>query len=418
MKAAFIYTPKPYLVNPNAQVGLGLLSLATMAESAGAEVTVANCQTGDWRTAVKAAGEVDVVCMSGCLPDITTITDTAAGIKIKWNRRAPYVIVGGPAAKSPHLFGWGVDAIVDGPGEEFIAAAVAGERVYGYIREPEPLDYCSYPIPDRTLLGEHTGGEIFHASSGVKAERSTTLLTSRGCRYHCAFCASGTGGMFEYPLDRIDRELSQIAALGIKSVRISDDNIISDRKRMTMLCQLLKDYGMRWRASLRTTPHDRLLYEIMVDCGCVELSFGVESADPAVLRLLNKGAVVQDADEACYAAKNAGIPNVRALFMMNTPGETRHTLNLNKEWADRHPDVTICLTAFYPFPGTAIARHPLRFDCRIEQSSNPNIYVFRADGSEPESHISIIDGLSRDELTQQLLDFREHLEQKGSINHG
>jgi radical SAM superfamily enzyme YgiQ (UPF0313 family) len=282
----------------------------------------------------------------------------------------------------------------------------------------ERQDYDAFPIPDRSLLGSYFGGDIFLGSTGATS-RSTTLLTSRGCRHRCAFCASGASDfVHNYPLERIDEELTQIRRLGIRDIRVSDDNVTVDERRLGELCELLGRHGMRWRASLRTFPHCQHCFKLMYDSGCVEISFGIESADPVVLKAIRKGQTVESADRAIKTAQAAGITGIRALFMMATPGETRETLQLNKAWAGRHPDVTVCLTAFCPFPGTAIYENPAKFGVRLETLANPNIYAWRADRTEPEAHISIKGGLSRDELTGQLRAFRDWLEERGQINHG
>jgi radical SAM superfamily enzyme YgiQ (UPF0313 family) len=413
----FLFHPKPYLIQPNAQVGLGLLCLATYARELGAEVRVVNAQAWTIDRAVEAVPSDVTVCMGGCLVDRPIIDDLSAKLRAK----GCYVVAGGPVADGEALGPRCASLIVRGAGEPFVHRYVQeGWRPKGRVNSPYIVDYGAYPIPDRRLLGGQFGGNIYHPRSGRQTPVSTTLLTARGCRYSCAFCRSGSRREFyEYPRSRIRAELEQIVELGIRDVRLADDNLASGQSRFARLCELLGQHGIHWRASLRTYPNDVSLYRTMAESGCIEVSLGVESADPAVLRTLRKGSRVESNERAVANAVASGIPHVRALMMMSTPGETAETLDLNKRWAEAHPEVTICLSAFVPFPGTAIFQSPERFGCRLEMDlDNLNFFAFQGDGALPGAHVGIINGMSRDELTRQLRAFRGFLEERGQINEG
>ena len=66
-----VYHPKPYLQNPTAQYGLGLLSLATLAREYGQNVSVVDGQgcSADWLPETKA----HVWLFSACLVDAPII---------------------------------------------------------------------------------------------------------------------------------------------------------------------------------------------------------------------------------------------------------------------------------------------------------------------------------------------------------
>ncbi len=400
MKMAFIYHPKPYLQNPTVQYGLGLLSLATLARECGQEVTVIDGQgrDADWVPDVDA----HVWLMSACLVDTPII-----------NRLIEHadcdVIVGGPIASSPEVVS-GAEIVWDGPGEQLVEELCTGHWL--------PLEYDRYPIPDRSMLSSY-GGNIYHHKSGEAASVSSTLMTSRGCKWKCAFCTSGNRRwrVHEYPLERIEKELDQIVGLGITDVRISDDNIMSSPERLRAVCSILKHAGVRWRASIRVSDATEDVYRDMARCGCVEVSFGIESGDPEVLRILQKGATVDLARLSIARAQSAGI-HVRMLMMMGTPGERPETLELNKRLVSEFPDAVVSMAIFYPFPGTKIHRNPEKYGCILHTSENPNICSFRPDGTEPEANIEIVGGMSRDELTRQFLDMRQFLVEQHQNNSG
>lgn len=412
----FLYLPKPYLTNPGAQYGLGLIYLATYAESLGATVHIVNaqCEPEDWLGQEIPDGSV--VCISACYVDTYLLSSLCKGLK----KRRCYIAIGGPISDSPEAVDARViDYVVKGPGEPFMESLVGGKRPTGLVDQLYGVDFDKYPMPNRRLMNECYGGNIFHPKTGVKAEKSTTLLTSRGCPFRCAFCNSGNNKMmFSYSMERITKEIADIASLGIQFVRMSDENLLFNRTRLYEVCKLLDKYNIRWRASIRARPNDIDMYQYMVDHGCVEISVGIESADDDVLKMFCKDNLVADNTTCIENALKAGLPNIRALMMMCTPGETYETLDKNKLWVESFPDIVVSLCAFYPFPGTAIYENPKNYSCRIEAFGNQNICTFRADGTEPEAHISIIGGMSRDELTEHFLEMRRFLDNRGQANHG
>jgi 23S rRNA (adenine2503-C2)-methyltransferase len=61
--------------------------------------------------------------------------------------------------------------------------------------EPEPLETQGKPDETRKLLIGLSDGECVEAVMIPAADRRTLCLSSQvGCRFHCAFCASGQGG--------------------------------------------------------------------------------------------------------------------------------------------------------------------------------------------------------------------------------
>jgi radical SAM superfamily enzyme YgiQ (UPF0313 family) len=401
---AILYHPKPYLVDPDAQAGLGLLYLAAVARKLGAIVQAIDAQSKTVDEAVEAV-DAPVVLLSGCQIDGPVLIDIGRRLR----ERDVYVAVGGPVADNPTpALVDAVNLVVRGPGEPVIESLFPPlDRGWESIDEQQ--DFGKWPPPARDLL-PRLGGNIYHPKTGVSCEESAGLITSRGCIHRCAFCRQGGCKTYhEYPERRLRAELQEIVDRGIHSFAVNAN-------RVYRLCDVLREFGVHWRASVRTRRYDVSLYHRMRKSGCIELNIGIESADETVLRVLRKRATVDAGHMAVSLAVGAGI-HVRAMFMMGTPGETPHTLALNKAWVEHHPEATICLTAFRPFPGTAIYDRPADFGCRLELSDDPNFYSWRPDG-EPEANISMIGGMSRGELTVSLREFRKFLEQRGQLNHG
>lgn len=403
----FLYQPHLYDVDPDAQLGLGLLLLASYAKDLGASVRVINAQSASIDGAIKAVPECDYLMMYGCLidkPIIETIAKTT---------KADRVCVGGPIAL--HCIR-NVDYVIQGFGEDFTASLIIPTERWHPLRLNYDINY--YPIPDRSLIEGCVGGDIFKYSRSTN-NLSTTLLTSRGCRFKCAFCTSGSEKFFaEYNFGRIEREVESCLSLGVTNIRISDDNLIANKDRLIRLCDLFKQANIKWRGSIRTYPSDLDLYEYMKGAGCEELSFGIESGDESVLKLLNKGTSRKKNTRAVQNAKKAGI-FTRALIMMGTPGETRDTLGYNMSWVDEAKPDMVSLKIFVPYPGIDIFRNPEKYKCKIHLPlKEVNNSAYRPNGmTKPQANIDT-ETLCANELTDQFMNMRCWLELRGLENRG
>jgi len=416
----FLYHPHFYDVNPGAQMGLGLLSLATYAKQLGASVRVVNCQSAKTMGAVyRALYPCKYLMMYGCLIDAPILNTIAANTKL--HDLCEHVYIGGPIAKSLDKIDFNyIDMAIDGPGEEFVELITKHERGPNVIgttfRYTSTLKNINeYPFPDRTLLEGDYGGNIFKRKD-AECEISTTILTSRGCHYHCAFCESGNKDFFmEYDIERIEKELEHCLSLGIKNFRISDDNLLKTT-RLYVLCKLFKNAGIKWRASVRASMRSIDIYKEMVDSGCEELSFGIESGDQKVLDLLEKGTNIDVNITTVKNAKLGGVPLVRALLMMGTPGETYETEMKNIEWvANTKPDM-VSLKMFVPYPGTKIYSNPEKYGCTLKVV-DVNNSAYRPSGSEAKANIET-EKMTRGELTQQFHSMKKWLEHNKCENRG
>lgn len=427
----FLYHPHTYETDPSAQLGLGLLAIATHLAQKRVDVRVLNAQAVSIEEACAMVPRADVLALYGCLVDAPILNAIARALR---GVRVIRVVVGGPIAKSPDALDLEYfDHVVDGEGEDVMEDLVRGVRLPKLVSvRGLRRNINDYPFPRRDFVEGPLGGRIFHQKAHAAAvQASSTILTSRGCRYRCAFCMSGSArpprpvqpgaeacAVLDYTRDRIEAEVEHCLSLGIRALRVSDDNIINDPDRLAWLCELMRRHGIVWRGSIRVRPASRDMYALMASSGCQELSFGIESGDQAVLNKLRKGVVVEWNTEAVQLAKQGGIGVVRALMMMCTPGETARTAALNRAWVEAaRPDV-VSLKVFVPYPGTAIHTNPERFGVRIVGARDHNNSSYRPDGSVPESHIEIIDGMSKEQLTRQFLEMRDWLDAQGVANHG
>ena len=157
----------------------------------------------------------------------------------------------------------------------------------------------------------------------------------------------------------------------------------------------------------------------MFEAGCREVSFGVESFDNRVLKVLKKGATAADNAHALEIAAKAGI-NTRILLMIRTPGQTGKTIRENIDWLERVPFDIICCTSFVPIPGSDIWHHPDRYGIEIlnRNLDDYNFYFFGANGKNKLKSIIKIKDRPLEEFNRESMEFREYLLQTGKLNTG
>ena len=291
---------------------------------------------------------------------------------------------------------------------------------------PEILD--ALPLPARDLI-DVIGGDVFARGQHFDGSRmSTVIISSRGCPFDCAFCASRPIWDGRVTKRSVESVLAEVEAVrdecGIREFRFADDTMNLDRKRLEAICAGLRRLDVFWRCSVRAAISDYDTFRMMHDSGCREISPGIETADQRVLDFLCKGTKVEDNRNLINWATRAGL-YVRVLLMIGTPGEHPDTPEINRDFLATIDYHMVSLTQFRPVPGSAIWRDPARFDCRIldRDVERYNFYFWRRgdDGtSEPAPIESVIetDRLSRAHLVDNMRRMREYVLATGKCNTG
>lgn len=254
-------------------------------------------------------------------------------------RHAPgaRTLVGGPHAGlyASETLGWPeVDLVLEGEADHSVVAlveALAGRaelaRVPGLWargeRGPAPelvADLDALPLPARDLLPRARYRSIHGEARGM-----TTMLTSRGCPWACAFCFHAFGHTVRRRSSgSVVDELRAIAALGLREAFLFDDTFTVGREQVLRTCAAIEraDLPVVFDVRTRVDQVDAELLGALRRAGCARVSLGVESGSDATLQRLGKGATVDGARAAVAAARAAGL-TVYADFMLGSPGESR-----------------------------------------------------------------------------------------------
>ncbi|MFH1751766.1 MAG: radical SAM protein [archaeon] len=191
-------------------------------------------------------------------------------------------------------------------------------------------------------------------------KRTIQIMSSRGCPYDCAFCASARMWERKFRFHSPERVIKEIEHLietyNISALFFVDDTFIANKDRVKRICDLMIERGINkrivWSCQLRANLVDKEIVDKIKSAGCVQAEFGLESGNERVLSMIKGNSVtIKQNTEAIRICKEAGL-RVLANFVVGNPSETREeiidTLNFikNNPLNFVHPHIAT------PFPGS------------------------------------------------------------------
>jgi anaerobic magnesium-protoporphyrin IX monomethyl ester cyclase len=271
----------------------------------------------------------------------------------------------------------GVDMLVRGEGEEAVREIL--DRIdsgsdfsnvpnlivklkNGGVRE-NPVrklrsDLDDYPFPDRNL---------YDALEGQIDRSVRTVITSRGCPFHCTFCFEdslrelykGKGKFVRIrSISKVIEELKVLCSTtNVETIYFTDDLFGVNRKWLYQFLKIYKrEVGVPFICLARAdlVAADPAYSQQLADGGCRTVFFGIESGNEGIRNLVLKKRLSNA--QILLAAEHlhkAGI-RFRTYNIVGLPDETLEdafaTLRLN---IAIHTDYPWC-SVFMPFPGTAL----------------------------------------------------------------
>ncbi len=219
-------------------------------------------------------------------------------------------------------------------------------------RRPVIRDLDSLPSPARDLLDLDAYRTAWQGLGRV----SMNLVTSRGCPFHCNWCAKPIWGQrygVRSPEDVVE-EIRSLRALGAEHLWFMDDIFGLKPGWLPEFADAIEREGLQMpfkclsRADLLLRPGE---IDALRRSGCETVWLGAESGSQGVLDAMEKGTTVEQIGEATKRLKAAGI-GVAFFLQFGYPGETwddiQRTLQLVR---DCDPD-DIGVSVSYPLPGT------------------------------------------------------------------
>lgn len=263
-------------------------------------------------------------------------------------------------------------------------------------QRPFTRDLDSIPFPARELLPNNNYIQYGKKKYGYAI---TTVMSTRGCPYHCEFCSNVIfGGSYRErsPKDVVD-EIENALAFGYDRISFADDVFTMKRSRVVEICREIKMRGLhfQWECLGRVDSLDYNTAVKMKEAGCRRIFFGIESGDDQILELMRKQITSEQARQAVEAAHRAGL-GVGAFFILFYPGDTDESVLNTLRFATALPLDYLGLSMPYPLPGTALyerVRQQINRPWRPEESLfGSHVLIYKADFSEAKMWFGIIKG--------------------------
>ncbi len=234
------------------------------------------------------------------------------------------------------------DYVCKGEGEELLPDLLDNLNDPGKVRglvwrsggeivenEPRPLieDLDQFPYPDRKSLPiDYIESMPLDVPAVLSLDRFCTMQTSRGCPYQCVYCDIPTadGKWRSRSPERVLGEMQQLNEAGYRSIYLTDNHFLLNRKRIQEICQGIIDHRLEfhWGCEGRVDSTAIDQFPIMAKANCNFLAFGVEAGTQKVLNRLKKKQTLEQIEHAVSEAKRHGIGTIHGFFLIGSPGET------------------------------------------------------------------------------------------------
>lgn len=428
MKIKLINLPQPNSLDDKLDPPLGLMYLCAFLSKHNFDCEIIDLpfvDRGEWKNRLKGADLYGITVYSASL----YLAKEAARI-VKENSPRSLVVVGGP-----HPTSLAQDVLSDEPNFDVVAMG-EGELTMLELAQGRPLreiqgivfrdgegtrrtkkralidDLDTLPLPERKIL------RVNRYTRKVCGNFATSIISSRGCCFNCAFCCKDVFGYtvrFRSVGSVVEEVRQIIRDYGIRAFLFYDDTFVIKRERLYLLCEELLKFNITFRCNGNAQHNTSEDYKMLYKSGCREIAFGIESGSQEILNRINKGVTVQQNKRAIIDAREAGLL-VKAYLMIGNPGESRGTVEQTKQFITEADPDQFTLFTFVPLPGSDIWKHPEKYKIRIIGRDFKE--YFNIAGHNEGGLVVETEDLSRDDiriLREELLQFLKLRGQRGAL---
>lgn len=212
-------------------------------------------------------------------------------------------------------------------------------------------DINQVPFPARHLIKNELYGNVF-----TKKKNFTAMLSARGCPFNCAFCnANQQKYRARSPENFVDEIELNLTKYGIRDFDIYDSTFTTDKQRVFAICDEIHKRKLNVGFSVRSRVDvvSKEMVDSLKSAGCHTIMYGIESSNPEILKLMNKGISPEQVMETITYTSKSGIETL-GFFMFGFPGETSKTIEDTISFSLKLPLDYAQFTLLVPFPETEI----------------------------------------------------------------
>jgi len=287
-----------------------------------------------------------------------------------------HTVVGGPepGAYVEEYLAAGADVVVIGEGEltleelvpalqkqafeslntiDGIAFRAAGGSVVRTKPREQIKDIDSQPWPDRESIDVARYVDVWREHHGMG---SVSLITARGCPYHCRWCSHEVFGKTHRrrkPASVADELEWLINRYQPQMAWMADDVFTIHHGWLFQYAAELKRRGLKlpFECISRADRLNLQVVETLAEMGCFRVWIGSESGSQRILDAMERGVTVEQVQSAVSLCRSAGIQT--GMFLMwGYEGEELSDIEATVEHVKKtDPDVFVTTVA-YPIKGT------------------------------------------------------------------
>ena len=234
--------------------------------------------------------------------------------------------------------------------------------------------------------------------SASNPKTATHLFTSRGCPYNCIFCTVHKNKTIRY--HSVPRSIEELTILttrqGAQYVFFMDSLFTTTPQRVTEICEGILQSGLKflWGCEGRVNFAAKYpdILKLMRKAGCVQIAYGIESGDEAVLKRVKKQLTIAQVEQAVWNTKAANIESI-GLFMLGLPGDTAQTMRKTIDLSKRLPFAFAQFAITTPFPGSELYYELVR-EKKIDPYAWDQFSQYASLSSGKEELVYVPDGLT------------------------
>jgi radical SAM superfamily enzyme YgiQ (UPF0313 family) len=336
MKICLLTCAAPFLIDERVFPPLGLLAVGTALENDGNEVSI-----------VDTPNDSHYFGLGPTTPEYTSALNHLHTIKEQ--DATAVVVIGGPhaIANPQECLADGFDVVILGDGEGTKGTTFSQRGIVDLGQVPME----KHALTNRSLI------DVKSYKYQIRGKQATTLMTTRGCPYHCGFCAKTETKTRHYPLEHVKSEIAYLhETFGYESLMFFDDTFITKRDKALQICDELQSRGIAWRCFVRgdiVVKHGLAFLKKMKASGCVEVGIGIESGSEKILQSIRKGESVETIRHSLFLLQQAKIAS-KGFFIIGLPGESPKTLEQTRTFLRTTPVNSMDFTVYQPYKGSPI----------------------------------------------------------------
>lgn len=363
-----INPPSPFLIDDKVHPPLGLLYVAAHIRSHHlGNPVVADLAGPRWESRLKKLWNADFYGVTATTPQYGYALRILKYLQSHHKKALKFIGGAHPSSKPAKCLEDGWDTVIVGEGEQamnfLLNDAALYRKHHRQLYAPPNMDINALSFPARDLI------DINSYKYKIGRRAATTMISSRGCPYSCAFCSKKVmcGPIRKRSVENVNAEIAEVQdRYKFNAIMFYDDIFAVDYPRIRDITEFMKERDIIYRCFVRANLASEKILDQLAETGCYEIGFGAESGSNDILKIIGKCTTVEMNTRLVRFAHDRGI-RVKAFLIAGLPGETRETLAQTEHWIRTAQPDEFDITILTPYPGSDIYDFPERYDISFKK---------------------------------------------------